>query len=197
MLITLVDEPAVVTFRIAAAECVTDPLVPVIVIVELPVVAPVVILSVEVPEVVIAGGEKLNVDPAGTPPADKLAVPVNPLSAATVTVYVAVPPGGTDVVPGETLMLKSGATTLSTAVAECVAELLVVPVIDTVEVLAELPAAVETVSVEEPDPLMEDGEKEGVAPVGNPLAVRFTESVNPFTAETVTVYVVLLPALTL
>jgi hypothetical protein len=108
---------------------------------------------------------------------------------------VAVPPGATDVVPGETLTLKSGATTLSVAVAECTREPLV-PVIEMVELLAELPVAVETVRVAVPDPLIEDGEKEGVAPEGNPLAVKFTVPVNPLTAARVTVYVVLLPAFT-
>ena len=72
---------------------------------------------------------------------------------------MAVPPGATEVVPGETLTLKSGATTLSVAVAECTREPLV-PVIEMVELLAGLPAAVETVRVEVPDPLTEDGEKD-------------------------------------
>jgi len=56
-----------------------------------------------------------------------------------------------------------------------------------VELLAELPVAVETVRVEVPDPPIEDGEKVGVAPDGNPLAVRFTVPVNPFSGETLTV----------
>src|SRR5580700_1674525 len=53
MLITLVDEPAVVTLRIAGVECVNEPLVlvPVMLIVELPIVAPAMIVSVELPEV--------------------------------------------------------------------------------------------------------------------------------------------------
>jgi hypothetical protein len=81
------------------------------------------------------------------------------------------------------------------AVAEFTREPLV-PVMEMVELLAGLPAAVETVKVDVPDPLIEDGEKEGVAPDGNPLVVRFTVPVNPFTAARVTVYVVLLPAST-
>jgi hypothetical protein len=86
MLITFVDEPAVVTLRIAVAECVSEPLVPVMLSVELPVVAPVMMLSVEVPEVVMEAGENVGVAPTGKPVADKLTAPVNPLSAATVTV---------------------------------------------------------------------------------------------------------------
>ena len=99
---------------------------------------------------------------------------------------MAVPPGATDVVPGETVTLKSLATTLSVAVAERTREPLV-PVMETVELLAELPVAVETVRVEVPDPLIEDGKNVGVAPDGNPLAVRFTAPVNPFSGETLTV----------
>jgi hypothetical protein len=77
--------------------------------------------------------------------------------------------------------------TLRVAEAECTREALV-PVIEKVELLAELAAAVVIVSVDVPDPpLSEDGEKVGVAPVGRPLAVRFTVPVNPFKGETVTV----------
>jgi len=73
------------------------------------------------------------------------------------------------------------------AEAECTREALV-PVMEKDELLAELAAAVVIVSVEVPDPpLSEGGEKVGVAPVGNPLAVRLTVPVNPFRGETVTV----------
>jgi hypothetical protein len=75
-----------VTLRIVVAECVSEPLVPVMLSVELPVVAPVMILSVEVPDVVMETGEKESVAPVGKPVADKFTVPVNPLRAATVTV---------------------------------------------------------------------------------------------------------------
>ena len=96
------------------------------------------------------------------------------------------PLGATDVVPGETLMLKSGATTLSVAVAEWTRAPLV-PVMEKFELLAELPEAVETVAVEVPDPTSEAGEKVAVAPEGKPLEVRFTVPLNPFSAERVTV----------
>jgi hypothetical protein len=93
-------------------------------------------------------------------------------------------------------MLKSGATTLSVAVVEWV-RVPLMPVIVTVELPAELPAAVLTVSVELPDPpAMEAGEKESESPDGKPLAVKLTFPLKLFNAETVTLYVVLLPALT-
>ena len=83
-------------------------------------------------------------------------------------------------------MLKSGATTLSIAVVECVRAPLV-PIIVTVELPAELPAAVLRVSVEVPDPpVMDAGEKEPESPEGIPLAAKFTFPVKPFNGETVT-----------
>ena len=47
---------------------------------------------------------------------------------------------------------------MSVAVPECTRDPLV-PVMDSVELLAALPAAVETVRVELPDTLIEDGER--------------------------------------
>ena len=54
--------------------------------VEFPVVVPVMILSVEVPEVMMEAGEKEGVAPAGKPATPKPTMPAKPLRAATVTV---------------------------------------------------------------------------------------------------------------
>jgi len=90
MLITLIDEPEVVTFRVALAECVSEPLVPVIVSVELPVgvLAIVVMVRVELPDVAIDVGAKTGEAPDGRPvgATAKLTAPVNPFSAPTFTV---------------------------------------------------------------------------------------------------------------
>lgn len=86
MLITPLDEPAVVTSRIAVVECVSEPLVPVMLSVELPVVDPVMMVSVDVPEVVMEAGKKVGEAPVGKSVTDKFTVPVNPLRGATVTV---------------------------------------------------------------------------------------------------------------
>lgn len=87
ILITRVEELEV-TPRIALADWVSDPLVPVIAKVELPVgvLATVVTVRVEVPEEVIEGGEKEADAPAGKPVAAKATVPVKPFWAPTVTV---------------------------------------------------------------------------------------------------------------
>src|ERR1700693_5412582 len=67
------------------------------------------------------------------------------------------------------------------------------PVIVSVELPAVAPVVVVTVSVELPAPLTDVGLNTPVAPVGNPLTLRFTTPLNPFTAPTVTAYVVFPP----
>jgi hypothetical protein len=46
---------------------------------------------------------------------------------------------------------------------------------------------VEMLNIEFPEPLTEAGLKLAVAPAGNPLALRTTEPLNPFSALTVAV----------
>jgi hypothetical protein len=53
-----------------------------------------------------------------------------------------------------------------------------------------------TLSVEEPEPVTDAGLKPPVAPLGNPLTLNVTLPWKQFTAETVAVYVVPLPAVT-
>lgn len=45
----------------------------------------------------------------------------------------------------------------------------------------------ETLKVEDPDPLIEDGLKLAVAPLGKPLTPRLTVLVNPLSGLTLTV----------
>jgi hypothetical protein len=72
-------------------------------------------------------------------------------------------------------------------VAVCVSVPLV-PVIVIVELPAGVvPAVVVMVSVEVPDVLTEAGENEALAPAGRPLALKFTDEVNPFNAPIVRV----------
>jgi hypothetical protein len=96
-------------------------------------------------------------------------------------------PGVTVCDDGEAEIEKSAAAeTTREVVVECV-RLPLVPVRVSVEVPAGVVPAVVTVSVEVPLPLIVAGEKLAVAPVGNPLALRVTVPVNPFSAPTVTV----------
>lgn len=76
------------TIRVTDAEFVSEPAVPVIVTVELPVAVPdvVVTVMVELPDVVMEAGEKEAVTPAGKPLALRVTGPVNPLTAPIFTV---------------------------------------------------------------------------------------------------------------
>src|SRR6516225_4913241 len=95
-------------------------------------------------------------------------------------------------------MLKSGvgtAFTTSVTVVECV-RLPLVPVMVIVYVPVGVVELVETDRVELPEPATEVGLKFAVAPLGNPLTLKFTDPVKPFTALTVDVYEAPAPAVT-
>lgn len=187
-LMTLIDELEV-TARMVLVECVSAPSVPVTVRVKLPVgvLAMVVMVSVELPEVLIDAGEKEGDAPAGKPVAVKLTVPAKLFNAATVTVYVAVPPEMMEVVEGATLRVKSGAVTLSVTLVLCADSSVLVPVIASGQLPPGVFVPVVTVMVELPEPASELGEKEADAPVGRPLAAKLTWSVKPNRDPTVTV----------
>jgi hypothetical protein len=87
------------------------------------------------------------------------------------------------------------ATTVKLTVVVCTT-LPLVPVIVSVVVPAGVLLLVVTVSVELPAPVTVAGEKLGVAPVGNPVALSVTTPPNPFNAPTVAVYVVVFPTIT-
>jgi hypothetical protein len=90
---------------------------------------------------------------------------------------------------GDTLIVKSGAgaaVTLNPTVVERWSAPLV-PVIVSVDVPGGVAPVVATVSVALPDPAIDAGENDGVAPEGAPDAPRFTVPVNPLSAPTVTV----------
>ncbi len=109
---------------------------------------------------------------------------------------MATPPGFTEKELGDAASVKSGGpVTFSVTVAVWTSEPLV-PVIVSVGLPVGVLLVVVTVSVEDPDPLTDVGENDAVAPLGRPLALRLTVPVNPFSAPTLTVYVVLPPALT-
>ena len=72
-----------------------------------------------------------------------------------------------------------------------------VPVIVKVDVPKGVDALVVTVSVEDPEPVTDGGLNATVVPAGLPVTLRDTLPVNPFSALTVAVYVVLPPTMTL
>src|SRR5262245_10655324 len=94
---------------VIVVECVSEPLVPVMVTVNVPRLSPVVPwnVRVEVPDPVTEGGLKVSVTPF-TGEADSETVPVNPFRAVTVTVTDPDPVLWIVRLVGEALMLKSG-----------------------------------------------------------------------------------------
>jgi hypothetical protein len=78
------------TTKLTVVLCVTLPLVPIIVNVDVPTgVLPVVVtVNVELPDPVTVAGEKPAVAPAGNPLALSVTTPVNPFTAPTLAVYV-------------------------------------------------------------------------------------------------------------
>lgn len=99
-----------VTVSEGAVEWMTDPLVPVIVIVYCPpgVLALVVIVSVEFPDPVIVAGAKVGTVPVGDPLAFKFTLLLKPFNEPTEMEYFAELPNGTVCEPGTAESEKSG-----------------------------------------------------------------------------------------
>ena len=106
-------------------------------------------------------------------------------------------PAVTVCVAGDAEIVKSGVRTFTTNVAgtQCVRVPSVPQTVNGLEPPAVL-LAVETFSVELPDPATAAGLKLPLAPVGSPLTLNDTVLLKPLRAVTVTVYVVALPAFT-
>lgn len=81
---------------------------------------------------------------------------------------------------------KSGTATFSVTLA-AFANVPLVPVIVTVELLAELPNGVVTASVELPGTLIETGVNKGVIPDGRPVAAKLMTPLKPYSAAAFTV----------
>ena len=98
------------TTKLTIVVCITLPLVPVIVKVDVPVgVFPVVVtVNVEFPVPVTVAGEKPAVAPAGKPLAPSVTTPANPFRAPILVEYVVDLPVKTDFELGEVEMEKSG-----------------------------------------------------------------------------------------
>jgi hypothetical protein len=94
-------EPAVgpfpLTVNVPVPPWLSEPLVPVTLTVELPMVAVVVVLIVSVvePEPVTEVGLKVPVTPVGNPDTPKFTAPLKPLRAVVETVYDVLPPATT------------------------------------------------------------------------------------------------------
>src|SRR5258708_7856604 len=181
------------TFKATVVERTAVPLDPLMVSVELAagVLPEVVIVRTVVPEPVIVAGLNVAVAPAGNPVTVGVTVPLNPLIAVLLTVYVVLAPITTCWVAGVAATVKS--TTLKVTGAVCTTAPLV-PWMVSVELTVGVVPEVVTVRVDVPVlPTMVEGLKVAVAPVGSPVTVRAMFPVSPFNPVLLTPYVVLPP----
>jgi hypothetical protein len=174
---------------------VSEPEVPVTVIVDEPVAA--VEAAVKVRMLVVVAGlvPIATVTPVGRVELASVTLPVNPFRSVTVTVLVPVLPGATVTVEGEAASVKPGVPlTMSETVVVADGTELELPVM----VIGYVPATVveATVRVRTLEVADEVGLKAAVTPVGMPDAVKATLPVNGATSVTVMVSVPLAPAAT-
>lgn len=177
------------------AVCVRVPEVPLIRIVNVPLVALLFADSVKVLAPVVLLGLKEAVTPRGSPAAVKLTVPANPFSGVMLIADGTLPPRARLNEFGEAEIAKfGGATTVSETEVLCDNPLeLPLIVIEKVPRVAVLLAV--NVSVLAPVVLV--GLKPAVTPLGRPVADRLTLPLNPFSGFTLIVLVLFVPWTTL
>jgi hypothetical protein len=184
---------------VSVVECVSEPLLPVIVIVKRDLFGTLreLTVSVDVDDVEVGENDSVRADDVSV--ADSATVPAKLPCGAIVTMNEAdefrliVPEDGlTEIVKSPVCVT---ACTTSVAETEWLVPLLVPTIVNGYVPPASEPF-VATVSVESPDFVIELGLKVGVAPAGSPVAVRLTVPEKPFCAPTDTEYWALPPAVT-
>ena len=198
--ISSVGVPALaLTVRLIVVECVRLPDVPVIVTVNVPVVAAPLAVSVSVLAPVVLLGLNDAVTPLGRPDAERLTLPVKPFDGVSVIVVVALVPCSTVTLPGEAERAKSAGVlglTVRLNVLECT-KVPDVPVTVTVVVPVFAAAEAVNVNVEFALPFAAgvtvDGENAAVTPLDKPDTVRFTAVLKPTRLVIVTVSELLVP----
>lgn len=168
--------------------------------VKVPLVAPVVVLtvSVELPDVVMLVGLNVPLPPLPKPVTLNATLPVKPLTAPTVTVKVVDLPWRTDRDAGDAVIVKSATCTgLTTRVTVllcvCVPS---VPCTVSVNVPVVVVASVVMFNVEPLPGVMLLFVNVPVAPVGRPETLNVIGAVSPLSADVDTLYEVPLPTVT-
>jgi hypothetical protein len=186
--------PAALTVSAMVVVAVTLPEVPVIVTVADPVVA--VLLAVNVSTLLPVAGLVPNVavTPLGNPEAARVTLPVNPPTSVTVIVSVALLLRVTARVDADGASVKPDVGFTVSAMVVVAVTLPEVPVI--VTVAAPVVAVLLAVRVSTLLPVVGLVPNVAVTPLGNPDAARVTLPVNPPTSVTVIVSVALLPRVT-
>lgn len=186
-----------ITVSAIVVVAVSDPEVPVIVTVAVPMVAE--LLAVKVSTlwgielmVVVGLGEKAAVTPLGNPEATRVTAPLNPFTSVTERVSVPLAPWFIDSVEPESAIVKLAAPVTVREIVVVAVKLPEVPVI--VIVLVPGVAVLATVSVSTLVLVVGLVTNAAVTPVGRPDAASVTLPVNPLTSVTVMVSVALAPS---
>lgn len=179
-----------ITVTTSGVELVTEPEVPVIVAVVLPVDAVLSAVRVSVLFVVVVAGENVAVTPVGRPVAERFTPFAKPFTDTTLTVDLPEVPGATKTLLGAATNEKPPMFTITCAVVELVI-LPDVPVMVNVVVPGDAVLAAESVIVLVP--VAGFGENDAVTPLGSPEAVRLTLPVKPYCGLTLTELVALAP----
>lgn len=188
--------PVALTVSEIVVVCESDPEVPVMVTVAVPVVAVELAANVTVLDPVVGLVPNEAVTPEGSPEAESDTDPVNPPESETVTVLLALLPCVTETLAGEAESEKFGVATAVT-VSEIEVEWLSepeVPVIVTVEVPVVAVALALKLTVL--DPVVGLVPNVAVTPEGRPEAESDTDPVNPPEGVIVTVLLPLPPCAT-
>lgn len=171
---------ATVTVSGSTTDLLSDPLVPVTVMLPVPTAALLAAVSDSVLELVVEAGLKAAVTPLGTPLATSDTLPVNPPDGAMLITGLMAPPCAMDSMLGFADSVKLGciaaALTVSSSVAVAVNPPLI-PVI--VRVLVPLLAVMPALNVSVLDDVVVAGLKLAVTPFGRPLTLSATVPVNP------------------
>ena len=184
---------AVVTVSAIVVLAVSDPEVPVIVTVDVPVVAELLAVRVSTLLPVVGFVPNEAVTPLGSPDAASVTLPVKPPTSVTVMVSVALLPCATESAVGEAASVKLGLVLVLTVNAMDVVAVNVpdVPVIVTVD--EPVVAVLLAVNVKTLVLVVGFVPNDAVTPLGSPEAARVTLPVKPPTSVTVIVSVALLP----
>ena len=134
--------------------------------------------SAEAPEPFKLVGANDAVTPVGIPLAVSVTTPVNPFSAATVTIAFAEDPGVAPTEEGAAESVKSGAFTMN-CMTTGYAKLPLEPETVTRYVPGIVAADVVRVNMALPAPVMDVWKREAVTPEGSPLTERLTISLKP------------------
>ena len=186
--------PLAPTARVMFVAAVVVPEVPVTVMVNAPVVAVLLAVSVSTLELVEDVGLKEAVTPLGIPDAVNATLPVNPPTSVTVMVSVPLDPCLMDREDAEGLRVKP-VVTLGLTVREMVVLSVVVPEAPLMVTVTGPPVVAEllAVSVSTLLPVVGLVPNVAVTPLGRPEAARVTLPVNPSTSVTEMLSVAVLP----